>query len=385
MMEYRMSSGNKVLYSILAAGFSGMGAFGIYWAVHISNPGFLIPGIMGAGFGFLFYRMVSKMQMTIDEYSITVCNGFSTNSILLDEVAGFRRGDKEGIVLVRKNGEKPLSIPGTVERRKELLDWLQERFPDINAQAAAEVTEEVLHDERYGLTEEDRSRRLSQARKLTLYSAFVLPLFFVWVMLSARSPKLLTMVLLALPLVAVWLTWSYKGILRLYMSKAKPYPTLLMVVFISELAGFLAVMRGFDIYLFDGRFWGLTAALSVVVLLVWAAACRAAMTGEKNPFVLYLGMLILAGLYSFNVLIFSNCTFDHQRAEISRVGIDGKHINHGKNTTYTLELSPWGRFTDGKNVMVPWSFYHSVKTGDSVNVYLHPGKWGIAWYEVLPD
>jgi hypothetical protein len=385
MMEYRMSSGNKILYSFLAAGFSGMGVFGIYWAIHSGNPGLLIPGILGAGFGLLFYRMVSKMQISIDEYSITVCNGITTNSILLDEVSGFRRGDKEGIVLVRKNGEKPLSIPGTVERRKELLDWLKERFPDINAQAAAEVTEEVLHDERYGLTEEDRSRRLSQARKLTLYSAFVLPLFFVWVMLSARPPRLLMMVLLALPLVAVWLTWSYKGILRLYMSKAKPYPTLLMVVFISELAAFLAVMRGFDIYLFDGRFWAAALGLSVVVLLVWAAACRAAMTGEKNPVVLYLGMLILAGLYSFNVLIFSNCTFDHQPAEISRVGIDGKHINRGKTTTYTLELSPWGRFADGRNVQVPWSFYHSVKTGDSVNVYLHPGKWGIAWYEVLPD
>jgi hypothetical protein len=96
-------------------------------------------------------------------------------------------------------------------------------------------------------------------------------------------------------------------------------------------------------------------------------------------------MLILAGLYSYNALIFSNCAFDHQPSEISKVGIDGKHINHGKSTTYTLELSPWGRFSAGKNVQVPWSFYRSVQTGGSVNVYLHPGKWGIAWYEVKAD
>jgi len=380
-----MSKGNKVLYYLISAFFFGLALFGAYSAIHMSNSGLLFLCVVGAGFGFLFYRMASKQQITIDEYSITVCNGFTTNSILLDEVSGFRRGDKEGIVLVRKNREKPLSIPGTVERKKELLDWLMERFPDINAQAAAGVTAEVLHDERYGLTEEDRSRRLSQARKLTLYSAFVVPVFFVWAFLSQRPPNLVIWILMALPMMAVWLTWSYKGILRLYMSKAKPYPTLVMAVFISELAAVLVVMRGYNIYLFDGRFWAVTLGLSVVVLLGWAAACRAAMIGEKNLFVLYLGMFILAGLYSFNVLIFSNCVFDRQPAEISRAGIDGKHINHGKTTTYTLELSPWGRFTDGKNVQVPWSVYHSVQRGDSVNVYLHPGKWGIAWYEVLPD
>jgi hypothetical protein len=211
------------------------------------------------------------------------------------------------------------------------------------------------------------------------------PIFFVWAMLSTQPPMVLMVILLAFPLAAVWLTWWYKGILRLYMSKAKPYPTLVMVVFIAELSAFVAVMRGFNIYLFDGRFWGLAVGLLVVVLLVWVAACRAAMTGEKNLFAVYLGILILAGIYSYNVLIFSNCAFDHQPSEISRVGIDGKHINRGKSTTYTLELSPWGRFTEGKNLIVPWSLYRSVQTGDSVNVYLHPGKWGIAWYEVKTD
>lgn len=380
-----MSQGNKVLYYFVCAGFSGLGVFCIYSAIHMSNPALLIPAVILMGLGYLLYRMASRLRLTIDEYSITVCNGVSTNSVLLDEVSGFRRGDKEGIVLVRKNGEKSLSIPGTVERRAELLDWLKERFPDINAQAALEVTEEVLHDERYGLTEEDRKRRLSQARKLMIYSAFVVPIFFAWALISQRPPNLVIWILMAFPLLAIWLTWSYKGILRLYVSKGKPYPTLLMVVIIAELAAFLSVMRGFNIYSFDGRFWAATLGLSVVVLLVWAAACRAAMAGEKNLFAVYVGMLILAGLYSYNALIFSNCTFDHQRSEISRVGIDGKHINHGKSTTYTLELSPWGRFSDGKNVLVPWSFYRSVQTGDSVNVYLHPGKWGIAWYEVKAD
>jgi hypothetical protein len=93
-------------------------------------------------------------------------------------------------------------------------------------------------------------------------------------------------------------------------------------------------------------------------------------------------MLLITGLYSYAALLFTNCEYDHQKEVIWRVGVDGKHVNHGKSTSYYLKLSPWGRFTDGKNVQVSYSFYHAVGTGDSVNVYLHPGKWAIPWYEV---
>jgi hypothetical protein len=133
-MEYQMSQGNKTMYYIVCAVFSGLGVFFIYSAIHMSNAALLIPCVIFAGLGYLFYRMASRLRLTIDEYSITVCNGISTNSILLDEVSGFRRGDKEGIVLVRMNGEKPLSIPGTVERRAELSAFLAVRgLPGCNS------------------------------------------------------------------------------------------------------------------------------------------------------------------------------------------------------------------------------------------------------------
>jgi hypothetical protein len=232
------------------------------------------------------------------------------------------------------------------------------------------------------LTEEDRKRRLMQARKLMVYSAFLMPFAFVWVLLSPGQFKILMPVLLALPWVAVWLTWFFKGILRLYVSKSKPYPTLLMTVIITEFATFAAVFREYDIYLFDGRFWGLVLALSVVVLLVWSVACRAAVEGERNLPGVYAGMLLVTGLYSYTTLVFSNCAYDDRRPVITRVAVDGKHVSHGKSTSYFLELSPWGRFTDGKSAQVSYTFYNAMSTGDSVSVYLHPGKWGIAWYEV---
>jgi hypothetical protein len=151
------------------------------------------------------------------------------------------------------------------------------------------------------------------------------------------------------------------------------------------MAALAGVLIRYDIYLIDGRFWGLIAMGSVVVFLVWAAACRTAATGEKNLFAVYVGILLLAGVYSFDALLFSNCEYDRQPPVITRVGIDGKSISHNRSDSYYLDLSPWGRFIAGKRVQVSHSFYNTVRTGDSVSVYLHPGKWGIGWYEVYHD
>jgi len=381
-MEYRMSGGNKALLYIFSVFLFGVGIFTIYNALHTGKPGIFIVAAFALGVSFLLYHSASRLLLTIDEYSITLYNGFTTKSVLLDEIGGFRPGDKDALVLVRKSGERALTIPGTMEQRSELRDWLKERYPDINAQLAREVTEEVLHEERYGLTEEDRARRLTQARKIMLYSAFVAPLFIGWVLIRPQPFKLLMLILLTVPLAAVWLTWSYKGILRLYMSKTRPYPTLAMAVFFTEAAAFVAVFREYNIYLINERFWGLVLGVTIFVLLVWAMACRGAAAGEKNLFAVYAGMLLLGGVYSYCAVLFVNCEYDHQRGVITRVSVDGKHVSGGKMKTYYLNLSPWGRFADENDARVSQSFYYSVSTGDSVNVYLHPGEWGVPWYEV---
>lgn len=382
-----MSLYNRILLYFLGAGFGIGGLVMAYSAFHQGKPA--APVILAVFFllggSYLCFRSAAMLRLTIDEYTITLANGFSRKSILLDEIAGYRGGSQSAILLMRKDGGRALTIRDSFERRPEFREWLQERYANIDAQLAKEVTEEVLHDERYGLTEDERGIRLAKARKIMVYSILITPFFISWVVISPQPFKVLMPLLLAIPLVAVALTWYYKGIFRLYISKTKPYPTLILAVSFTEIAAIIAVLREYNIYLFDGRAWGLVLALSVVVMLVWAGVCRAAVIGEKNLFAVYAGMWLIAAMYSYPALMFSNCEYDHHKEDIMRVGVNGKHFSRGKTTTYFLEVSAWGRYTDGKNMQVPYSLYHSVRAGDSVNVYLHPGKWGIPWYVVMID
>ena len=384
MIEYRISTGDKILQLLLAAAFSIGGIAALIAGFHGSASGapIAILGIFLIPFGIFFYLETTRLSVTIDKQSMTVTHAFSSRSILLDEIIGFRHGNKNAILLDLRSGEKPLQLPGVLERRKELLEWLGERYTDTDAERVKGVTEAVLEDESLGLTREIRVQRLNSARKLMVYGSFIVPFFVILIYVSPRYSVTALILLLALPWMAVGLTWYFKGILRLYISKSKPYPSLFFIVLVTELMSFFIIMQTYKIYDYDRTFWISLLALSVVVLLVWAVACRAAIAGEENRPAVLLCLFLVAAAHSYGLLIFSNCNYDQSIPQISRVEIASKTVRRGKSTSYILELTPWGRFTDGKTVQVSSSFFRSVSQGDSVSVHLKAGKWGIPWYEV---
>jgi hypothetical protein len=386
MKEYRISTTNRILQLVLAAVFSIGGIASVIAGFRTTHQGSVLPLIiMGTFFilfGVFFYLETTRLCLTIDDQSLTIRHAFNSRNILLDEIADLRHGDKGALLLDLKSGEKPLVIPGTLERRKELQEWLQERYTNSDAERLKEVTESVLENENLGLTREIRENRLNIARKLMVYSSFIAPFLIVLMFFAPKSFDTVTLLLLAIPWLAVGVTWYFKGIFRLYTSKSKPYPSLFILVLFSEMVSLFSVMRNYDVYDYGSKFWLYLLVLSAVVLLAWAIACGAAMAGEKNMPVILLCLFLAAAAHSYSVLIFSNCEEDHSTPLISRVEVSSKHLSRGKSTSYYLELSPWGRFSEGKSVQVSSSFYRSVEQGDSVSVYLNTGKWGIPWYRV---
>lgn len=350
---------------------------------HVVTPApLIIIGLLLIVGGLTAFRELLKFCVSIDENSLTVTHVFSSRSVLLDEIEGFRKGEKNSIVLDVKSGGRSITVSGSIGRREEFLEWLEKRYPDIDAARVQEVTQEVLSDEKFGDSEDERAMLLGRARKIMRYSTLV-SLLFVWAVISPEPIQPLMLVLLAIPPIAVWLIWKFKGIIRLYSSKAKPYPTFLMTVIFAEGAAFLALTKKFDVYLFEQRFWLLLAAATVIVSFVWIRACRAAIGEEKNRVVVFAGILVVAGLYCYNLLLFSNFVYDRGEAAVWPVQVERKHVSSGKTRTYWLYLTSWGRFEDGNGVQVSRQFYYDLADGDTVDVHLHPGKWGAAWYQVM--
>lgn len=381
-MEYRMSLYNRFLILLVAA----VGGVGGMVVVSAAFRGVSVAPMVGLGlflivFAACFGLEAIRFRLVIDGDSLTVTHVFSSRSVLLDEIAGYRTGSKGTVWLDLKSGARALTISNSMERQEEFLEWLRERYPDIDAERAREVKSEVLHDERFGDTEEERAGRLKKAWRLMFYSALT-PSLLIWVLIKPQPIRLLMMILLAIPILAVWLTWYYKGILRLFVSNRHPYPSLMIAIIGAAVLALIAVSRVYDIYLFSDHDWFLIAGCAIALTLLWAVVCRAAIPADKNPIVFFGGMLLIAGVYSYSALLFVNCAYDAGTPEKWKVGVDRKHAAHGKSTTYYLKLSPWGRYDAGKAVIVDHRFYDSVAVGDSVDVLIHPGACGISWYEV---
>jgi len=389
MNEYRISTSDRILRLVLAAAFSIGGLAAIIAGFHGTDSGSASPvailAIVLIPAGIFIYLETTRLCLTIDEQSITVTHAFSSRSILLDEIAGFRSGEKNGILLDLKSGDKPLQVPGALERRKELEEWLKERYTDIDAERLKEVTDSLLEDENLGLTREIRERRVSAARKVALYGNVVSPFLLIFIWIDPGSYKAIPFLLLVIPWIGAGLTWYYKGILRVYSTKSKPYPSLFLVVCLSEVAAFITVMRRYGVYDYGRTFWLSLLILSVLVLLVWAVACGAAIAGEKNRSVILGLLFVVAAAHSYSLLLFSNCGYDPSTPLIYRVEVYSKYKTGGKSTSYNLRISRWARFEEGESIEVPSSFYYSVGQGDSVSVYLGSGKWGIPWYQVRKD
>jgi hypothetical protein len=196
----------------------------------------------------------------------------------------------------------------------------------------------------------------------------------------------LILLMLGIPWVAVGLTWYYKGILRVYFCMNGPYPSLSLMILLTELAAFVEVLGTFGIYEYDKKFWLSLIVLSLLVFLVWAVACRSAIAEETNRVGMWATLILAVVFFSFSALVFTNCNYDRSTPRIWKAAVKSKYVSHDRyNTKYSLNLSSWGRFADGESVQVPSSFYHGVRRGDSVNVYLKAGTWGIPWYQVAKD
>jgi hypothetical protein len=378
-----MSKGYKAFCYIFMPLFVAGGVFLLYQAATSSNFAgallFIFLGLACAFIGFYLVWEARVMLVTVDEHAVTQRTVFSTRSISLNELDGYRVGEKEAFSLVPREG-KTLSLTKSIADRKDLIEWVKENYPDIDLREREAAEEEVLQDEKYGATKDEREMALSKARRMSGIGTLVgVGLGFLFVFYPKPFELILALLYLA-PLVALFLIWQAKGLIRFYSRKNSPYPSIGLLAAFPVGAGALRALLGYHLYGFQQHAWLLLIPAAILLLLVSLAAARALLTGDQKRSGTITAILVFALLYSYGALIHTNCYFDGSPAQVWPVKVTHKRISHGKSTSYYVEVTPWGKYTDAKEVDVSESFYYTVENGDSIQAVLQPGKWGIPWY-----
>jgi hypothetical protein len=388
MNEYPISKAYKAIGLLFSAAFAIGGIYLLFLLATPDSNGAaqtakLVFGIALLPLGYWVYRESLRLGVTVDERQLTVQHAFSSRSIGLGDIDGYRTGDKDAFLIIPKDGGKSLPLPKGISGRSDLLDWVKEKYEDVDARERAAETETLLEDEQFGASREERETTLKRAKRTAIIANGTGFVLVMWAFLYPTPFETLMIVLCVAPLVGGYFIWHYKGLMRLSSRKSSPYPSTTMLMTFPLFGLGLEVVIRYDLYGFPGSAWMVAVCGAVLLTLIASACFSKALAAEKKKPLAVFCIFLAASAYSFGVLVFSNCFYDRSASQKFAVEVTGKSVSHGKTTTYHLDLSPWGKYSNGDHVQVSSSFYNAVESGDSVWVFLHSGKWGIPWYRVV--
>lgn len=373
---------------VLTAGVGvAMIAVGIALAVSApSDPhgrGLWLQVALGAScalFGAALIAAVAVDRVVLSEDAIEVRQlGFGRRRARRDQIRGLRVVSTQyvrTVELALEPGTKPIKIGLWHAMDAELETWLRS-LPDLDAEDRARSEAEILAHTALGPNPGDRAAALVKARRIARVVEGVGGLAMVWGFVYPRPFIVLAAVLTALPLVAVSIVATGRGLYQLEGRRGDARPMIIVSIIGPGLL--LALRTMLDVHLLDA--WPL-APWALVIALVLAALVVAP---ERDVRVRWKNALLLAPLlavYAGGVLVLADAMLDRAPRETHRVEVLGRQAVGGRPPSWELELAPWGPVHDRDTYRVPFALFDETEVGTEVCAELGEGALGARWYVI---
>jgi hypothetical protein len=93
-----------------------------------------------------------------------------------------------------------------------------------------------------------------------------------------------------------------------------------------------------------------------------------------------LPVLLFGAVYTYGAIAQADTLLDKSEPKTFEAAILSKRISSGRNTTWYLQISPWGPQPEETEVSVPRPLYNSVFPNQTICVHLSDGALKIPWY-----
>jgi hypothetical protein len=124
---------------------------------------------------------------------------------------------------------------------------------------------------------------------------------------------------------------------------------------------------------------------TVAIAIVMAILIR--ITRADREFSLWLHLLLFVpvmAFYGYGSVVLANKTFDRSLPAVYPTVVQERSVHKvSRHIDWNLRLGPWGPRREAQDVSVPRWFYEETQVNDRVCVALHPGAFGIPWFEVM--
>jgi hypothetical protein len=303
---------------------------------------------------------------------------FTTRFVRNEEIRGYRfqGSDNGGSYRFELHEGRKLSISEYYNLDANFHAW-RICFDDLDLRDQRAEKQKIFNDPDLGHTRAERVQILDAQRRIARYCNVVGGAVCCWALLFPRPYLLVIALTAATPLVALFFVLRSHDLLRFLDDKKFACPDVTFAV-VGPI--FLLWMRAvLDVDLLACRGLLFTSLPLAVVLTFLARQADSKL--RAKPLMQFI-MLCFMYLYSYSALVEADRLLDHSEPYRYPSAVTRMEVSHGKSTTYTLSLQPWGPQAQPSNVDVSQSFYDSVKVGDLICVELHPGSLHAPWYEL---
>jgi hypothetical protein len=318
-----------------------------------------------------------RSRLILDGTRIEVRTAFGERTAEFRDIEGCRTistryGTEKRLQL--KSGGGTLTVSNDFETDGEFGAWMR-RLPDLDNIDRESMLEEIKRREDLGAKPEERLGALANAKSIAIFAsiaavALALVLGFADPLLELPAGISLA----AAPAVVFLLMRRSPLLYTIFKPKGDPRPDLLFVLMASSF-GFLLAVRGVHLVSWT--------SLLPSILSLAAVYLAPVLLGKPDPTTLMgkvIACLFFAALYGYGVSVAVDASLDTRLPEPYRATVTGKHEYHGRSTTYTLYLAPWGPVEHSNRLNVTGTFYRATETGDQVCLDLYPGTLHVQWF-----
>jgi uncharacterized membrane protein len=378
--EYRMRGWQRGVYLLLGVFIFGAGIF-IVWT--LGSPGktgaALLLAVVPLALGLWLSATAVRSRLVIEGTRIEVRGACRAKSAELGEVEGFRTiTTRNGSFwrLQRKEGLSSITIQKSFDC-DQLRAWFRQ-LTDLDEQDRKVLLDQIEQSEELGATPEDRLAKLGRARRLNIALSGVAAAAAFGFGLGGDALHVpAAIVLAALPAALVYLVRREPLLYAVFKPKRDPR-TDLCIAFMA--CGLGLILGNADLHFVE--LVPLLEYAGVVGLLCCAGIFAAA---RRNPqfWGAMFGMLFVAGAYGYGLAATADTVLDQSTPAGYAATVQGKHVSHGRSTSYHLDLAPWGPMQWRNDVSVGYGIYKKISIGEVVCLEVHPGLLRVRWYRMV--
>lgn len=316
----------------------------------------------------------AKTLITADAIEITR-NG-QTERIPRAFIKGVRSFSGRGVTyftIEKLNEPKPYRFrvaSGRVGQVRAALGSL----PDLDAVDRRAAEDEIRKDSAYGASPEERWQTLQTEKRIALAVNIVGGLIAAWAVIFPHPYLVSAIACAAVAPLSIALTYVKQARWYLIPRKNDPHPNVVIAIAASAIGVGLRALL--DVDLLDWSQLWLAAAVGGIAL---TAAVLALFNAAQ---IKHWAAAFIGVAFVFGVVAQADAQFDAAPAETFQTRVVSTYISHGRSTTYSATLAPWGPETHDNTHDVGPALYAHLEFRGEACVTLHPGALHMRWYVI---